>query len=227
MSRWILRGLVSTFASLIVAGMFGQSGPLGFIGGVDAPDSTAAQTGVVVVRGFASALRPLTRIELYVDGVLRDYAVLGLPRIDVVERYAPQYPWLRDARPGFQAAFLSDRFSNGQHSIWLRAYTRDGRSVEFGRRTIIINHGVKASPFPLLNIPDPGGIARIAALLVSAMIFLLAAAAPRGVRSAKEGVDLLVRRLPEVLIPEADGLERLGRAEADHLVNTAAKLRAG
>lgn len=192
MRRWVVRGVISTCVSLIVAGVLAQSGPLGFVGAVDLPDTTVMQTGVVIIRGFAFAVRRLTRIELYVDGVFQSDSTMGLPRIDVVERYTPQYPYLRDASPGFQAGFLASRFRNGPHSLWLKAYTSDGRSIEFGRRTITIDNAVKPSALPFFNMPDPGGIARITAFLVAAMIFVLALAAPRG-----DGVAIM----PEVREP--------------------------
>lgn len=190
MWRWVVRFVMTTCASLFVAGVFGQSGPLGFVGGIDLPDSTVVQTGVVPIRGFACAFRPLTRIEIYVDGVSQGNATMGFPRIDVVERYARQYPWLRDAAPGFAAELLAGRFSNGLHSMWLKAYTGDGRSVEFGRRTITVDNNIKESPLPLLNIPDPGGIGRITAFLIASAIFVWAIAAP--LRHARRSHPVLV-----------------------------------
>ncbi|HEY2829215.1 MAG TPA: hypothetical protein VGJ88_03800 [Thermoanaerobaculia bacterium] len=158
MWRWVTRGLVLTCASLIAAGALAQSQPTGFVGGVDLPDPTVVQSGVVLVKGYAYDVQQLTRIELYVDDAFQYNVNMGLPRIDVVELYTPQYPGIQNAAPGFQVGFLASRYSNGAHTISVKAYTTDGQSIEFGRRTINIDNTLNQSPFGFLDIPDPAGI---------------------------------------------------------------------
>jgi len=158
MWRWVTRGLVLTCASLLAAGALAQSQPTGFVGGVDLPDPTVTQSGVVLVKGFAYDVQQVNRIELYVDDAFQYNVNMGLPRIDVVELYSPQYPGIQNYSPGFQIGFLASRYSNGPHTVSLKAYTTDGQSIEFGRRTINIDNTLNQSPFGFLDIPDGAGV---------------------------------------------------------------------
>lgn len=158
MWRWVTRGLVLTCVSLFAAMALAQSQPTGFVGGVDLPDPNVVQSGVVLVKGFAYDVQALSRIELYVDDAFQYNVNMGLPRIDVVELYTPQYPGIQNAAPGFQVGFLASRYSNGPHTVSLKAYTTDGQSIEFGRRTINIDNTLNQSPFGFLDIPDGAGI---------------------------------------------------------------------
>jgi len=157
MWRWVTRGLVLTCASLFAALALAQSQPAGFVGGVDLPDPNVTQSGVVLVKGFAYDIQQLTRIELYVDDAYQYNVNMGIPRIDVVELYTPQYPGIQNASPGFQIGFLASRYTNGAHTVSLKAYTTDGQSIEFGRRTINIDNTLNQSPFGFLDIPTGAG----------------------------------------------------------------------
>jgi hypothetical protein len=175
MSRLVVRCLLAVCTTFIAAGALAQSPPPGFVAEVDMPDPAIPQSQIVLVRGFAYDVHGLTRIELYVDAVLTDNARLGFPRIDAIERYGTQYPGMRNMSPGFHASFPGTRFSRGRHSILLRARNGKGTWIAFGQRTIFIDNTVR----PEFDIPDPGGIARIAAFLVASAIFVSAIAAPR------------------------------------------------
>ena len=158
MWRWVTRGLVLTGASLIAAAALAQSQPSGFVGTVDLPDPNVAQSGVVLVKGWAYDVQALTRIELYVDDQFQYNVNMGLPRTDVVEQYTPQYPGIQNYSPGFQVGFLASRYSNGPHTVSVRAYTTDGQQIEFGRRTINIDNTLNQPPFGFIDIPDPAGV---------------------------------------------------------------------
>jgi hypothetical protein len=158
MWRWVTRGLVLTCASLLAAGALAQSQPTGFIGTVDFPDPNVTQSGVVLVKGWAYDVQALTRIELYVDDQFQYNVNMGLPNIDVVEQYTPQYPGIQNYSPGFQVGFLASRYSNGAHTVSLRAYTTDGQMIEFGRRTINVDNTLNQGPFGFIDIPDPAGV---------------------------------------------------------------------
>jgi N-acetylmuramoyl-L-alanine amidase len=157
MWRWVTRGLVLTCASLLAAGALAQTQPTGFVGGVDLPDPGVTQSGVVLVKGFAYDIQQVSRIELYVDDQFQYNVNIGIPRIDVVEIYTPQYPGIQNASPGFQVGFLSSRFSNGAHTVSVKAFTSDGQMIEFGRRTITIDNTLNQAPFGFLEIPDGAG----------------------------------------------------------------------
>ena len=177
MWRWVVRLIVGLCAAVTVSSAFAQSPRAGFVGNIDLPDGVLERKGFVLIAGFAYDVRPVTRIELYVDGVHRNNATIGLPRIDAVERYGSHYPGMKDADPGFYTGFVTERFSNGRHSIWCKAYTRDGQSIDFGHRTITIDNRLKAPPSGFLDMPDPRGVARIMSVLVALAIFVSAIAA--------------------------------------------------
>ena len=158
MWRWVTRGLVFACASVFALAALAQSQPTGFVGTVDLPDPNVAQSGVVLVKGWAYDVQQLTRIELYVDDAYQYNVNMGLPRIDVVEEYTPQYPGIQNYSPGFQIGFLASRYSNGPHTVSLKAYTTDGQMIEFGRRTINVDNTLNQGPFGFMDIPDPAGI---------------------------------------------------------------------
>jgi hypothetical protein len=153
MWRWVTRGLVLTVvAALLVPALFAQE----FIGALDLPDPGVVQTGVILVKGYALDQQQISKIELYVDDVFQYKVNCCLPRIDIVEAY-PNYPGIHNSVPGFQVGFLASRFSNGNHTVHVKAITSDGRAFEIGRRTITIDNTLNQSPFGAVDIPDLGG----------------------------------------------------------------------
>ncbi len=157
MWRWVTRGLVlSLLAALTVPALLAQL-PTGFVGEVDRPDPGVTQSGIVLVRGWAYDPIQISRIELYVDDQYQHNATIKLPYIDVVEAY-PQWPGLHHTNPGFQAAFMASRFSNGPHTVAVRVHMADGRVEEVGRRTINIDNTINQPPFGSVDQPDGSGI---------------------------------------------------------------------
>jgi hypothetical protein len=154
MWRWVTRGLVLTFLTLLASTVFAQ---LTFVGDVDAPDPNKTQSGMILVRGWALDPGVVTRIELWVDDQYQHNAVMNLPRTDVEQNY-PDWPGIHNARPGFITGFSADRFPNGPHTIELRVYTQDGGVHFLGRRTVTINNSVNQAPFGYLDIPDGKGV---------------------------------------------------------------------
>lgn len=156
MWRWVTRGLVLTFSvALSIPALFAQS--TDFIGALDLPDPNVTQTGVILVKGFALDAQGISKIELYVDDQFQHRVNSGLPRIDVVEAY-PNWPGIQNSAPGFLTGFLASRFSNGPHTVEVRAFTSAGQVVPFGRRTINIDNTLNQAPFGQIDQPDAAGI---------------------------------------------------------------------
>jgi hypothetical protein len=158
MWRWVTRGLILTFVSLLSLAAFAQgSQPTSFLGELNLPDPGVTQSGMVLVKGWAYDTRQVDRVELYVDDVFQQKANMGLPRIDVAESH-PEYPGLQNAAPGFQTGFTANRFPNGNHTVYVKVYLTDGNVVEVGRRTVTIDNSINQAPFGFIDIPDPAGI---------------------------------------------------------------------
>ncbi len=160
MWRWVTRGLVlSLLVTLTAPALLAQSGT-GFIGSLDHPDSNVPHSGVVLVNGWAfDPTGTINRIELFVDDQFQYRAIMGLPRIDVVEAY-PNYSGLHNTNPGFQVGFLANRFTNGPHTVYVKVFFQDPsrEPVEVGRRTINIDNSINQPPFGSVDQPDLAGV---------------------------------------------------------------------
>lgn len=155
MWRWVTRGLVLTIVALCAATVFAQQ--TGFVGVLDQPDPAVTQTGMVLVRGWALDPQQISKIELYVDDQFQYKVNMGLPRIDVVQAY-PDYPGIQNAAPGFQTGFLASRFSNGNHTVYVKVTLSDNTVQIVGTRTITVDNTINQSPFGYVDIPDQKGI---------------------------------------------------------------------
>lgn len=154
MWRRVTRGLVLAFLSaLLIPALIAQT-PGGVIGQLELPDPNVTQGGVVLVRGWVFDPAQISRIEFYVDDQFQYPAVMGLPRIDIVEAY-PNYAGLHTSfSPGFQTGFLASRFTTGPHTVFMKVYFSDGRIDELGRRTINVDTTLKQSPFGSVDQPE-------------------------------------------------------------------------
>jgi hypothetical protein len=154
MWRWVTRGLVLTFATaLLTPALLAQES----IGSIDEPDPGVTQTGLIKVRGYLLDQQQASRMELYVDDQFQHRVNTGLPRIDIQQAY-PNWPGIFNMAPGFQTGFLASRFTNGNHTISVRAFMSDNRVVEIGRRTITIDNSLNQAPIGNVDIPDLGAI---------------------------------------------------------------------
>ncbi len=154
MCKGIARGLFLGFMLVLsVPAAFAQ----GFIGTLETPNEAEIVYGMVLVRGFALDNQQVSKIELFVDDQFQHSVNINVPRIDIIESY-PNYPGIHQRQPGFQTGFLASRFTNGPHTLSLRATLADNRVIEFGRRTIQIDNTLNQPPFGAIDIPDQSGI---------------------------------------------------------------------
>ena len=154
MWRWVTRGLVlALVAAILTPALFAQ----GIIGAIDEPDPSITQTGLVKVKGFVLDPGNVSRLELYVDDAFQYLVNKGIPRIDVVEAF-PNYPGIFNMAPGFQTGFLASRFTNGAHTVSVRAVLSDNTIQEIARRTVNIDNTQNQAPIGSVDIPDLGAI---------------------------------------------------------------------
>jgi hypothetical protein len=122
-------------------------------GALEYPDSTVAQSGVILVKGWFLDPASISRIAVYVDDQFVVNSNTNLPRIDVEQSY-PNYPGIQHIAPGFQIGMLASRFTNGAHTIAVRVFASDNTVTELGRRTINVDNTINQSPFGNVDIPD-------------------------------------------------------------------------
>jgi hypothetical protein len=151
MWRWVTRGLVlAVLLTLLAPAVLAQES---ITAALDSPDPSVNQTGVIFFKGWILDPGQVSKVTVYVDDQPITNANTGLPRIDVVEAF-PNYPGVQNIAPGFQIGVLASRFSNGPHTVMVKATFSDGRTAELGRRTINIDNSLNQSPFGNLDIPD-------------------------------------------------------------------------
>jgi hypothetical protein len=155
MWRRVTRGLVlAILVSLAVPALLAQTTET--LGSLEYPDSSVAQSGVILVKGWFLDPSAISRIAVYVDDQFIANANTNLPRIDIIEAY-PNYPGIQHIAPGFQIGVLASRFTNGSHTIAVRVFRSDNTFTELGRRTINIDNTINQAPFGNVDIPDLSG----------------------------------------------------------------------
>jgi N-acetylmuramoyl-L-alanine amidase len=98
----------------------------------------------------------LADIEVLVDGRVVGQALYPLPRPDIANAY-PDVPgaWFS----GFQLTLDSTRFTNGLHTLAVRAWDEQGASRILAQRPIFIsNHYGTSRPFGAIDWPPEGGV---------------------------------------------------------------------
>ena len=155
MWRWVTRGLVLSLVALFAPLLFAQTAP--FLADIDSPAATSTQSGMIVVKGWVLDPNQLSELHLYVDDQFQHKAIIFLPYIDVIESH-PDWPGIHNARPGFITGFSANRFTNGPHTIEMRALSSNGDVNVFGRRTITIDNTRNQAPFGFLDIPDASAV---------------------------------------------------------------------
>ncbi len=98
-----------------------------------------------------STCKILADIEVMLDGAVLGQAVYPLPRPDV----ANDHPDVTGAfKSGFQLALDSSKFTDGEHTISVRAWNTQGMSTVLGSRDVWFSNGYATlAPFGMINWP--------------------------------------------------------------------------
>ena len=118
---------------------------------------TAGQTvsGVVPVSGWVLDFAGVDKIELWVDGALRNRAVKNIPRPDVIAQF-PAYALSPTRDPGFATSFNARSLSVGPHLVSIKV-TETGTASVFDVATVsvfVAAPGANQAPFGNLDSPS-------------------------------------------------------------------------
>ncbi|MDL2717972.1 MAG: Ig-like domain-containing protein [Acidobacteriota bacterium] len=131
------------------------------LGAIDVPVDGATVSGYVQVIGFALDGSLLSNIDVFVDGTDEANRVtaagganINLPRPDVLQ-FFPQYGGTAGKNPGYQASFKASLFSNGSHTVYVRATDVNGCSYFLTPRAIKVDNARNQPPFGAVSLPFP------------------------------------------------------------------------
>ncbi|MEC1522774.1 Ig-like domain-containing protein [Neobacillus niacini] len=117
------------------------------LGFLDKPVSGATLYGTQSVYGWFLDESGVEAIEILMDGVVVGRASYGDARPDV-ERFYPQY---NNGRSGFHFALDTTKFADGQHTLTVREFGKNGTVTPLSDRTITIKNALG-----VLDSPPPG-----------------------------------------------------------------------
>ncbi len=134
---------------------------LQMLGSIDVPVDGATVSGYVQVIGFALDGNLVSNIDVFVDGTDEANRVgaagganINLPRPDVLQ-FFPQYGGTAGKNPGYQASFKASLFSNGSHTVYVRATDVNGCSYFLTSRAVKIDNARNQPPFGGIDFPLP------------------------------------------------------------------------
>jgi hypothetical protein len=128
------------------------------IGAMDTPTDGQTVSGIVRVSGFVLDEAAVDRIDLLVDGVPVNQAEMNLPRIDVLNLF-PVYANSPTAQPGFLTSFLASGYSDGQHTVAIRATESDSQAQTIvAQVTVFVDNTINQAPFGYIDIPGATGL---------------------------------------------------------------------
>ncbi len=117
-------------------------------------NASVSATGVLQVSGWALDERRIDHVSVYVDGLLERDAVVGIYRGDIASSY-PGVP--SAATSGFVLNVDSTRYTNGVHTVTVKAVDDQGQAGLLGVRSVqFFSNAANLPPFgwvdsPLLN----------------------------------------------------------------------------
>jgi len=131
------------------------------LGSIDVPVDGATVSGYVQVIGFALDGNLVSNIDVFVDGTDEANRVsaagganINLPRPDVIQ-FFPQYGGTAGKNPGYEASFKASLFSNGSHTVYVRATDVDGCSYFLTPRAVKVDNARNQPPFGGVDFPLP------------------------------------------------------------------------
>jgi len=117
----LLKSATSTF--IITIGMVTSVLAGDIVLNLEEPGANSTYTGIANVRGWVVGSKGINRVELYVNGELKNNIPIGGLRTDVGHQY-PNYP--NSSYSGYSMAFNYSGLPAGQHSIVVRAIDSEG-----------------------------------------------------------------------------------------------------
>jgi len=131
------------------------------LGSIDVPVDGATVSGYVQVIGFALDGNLVSNIDVFVDGTDEANRVsaagganINLPRPDVIQ-FFPQYGGTAGKNPGYEASFKASLFSNGSHTVYVRATDVNGCSYFLTPRAVKVDNARNQPPFGGVDFPLP------------------------------------------------------------------------
>jgi beta-N-acetylglucosaminidase len=108
---------------------------LDLVGFMDAPSNGSIIKGISTVRGWFLDDDGIARVDVLVDGKIVGQAQYGQYRPDV-QRFYPEY---NNANAGYEFALDTKNYSNGAHTITVRATGKNGSTKQFESSVSIQN----------------------------------------------------------------------------------------
>jgi beta-N-acetylglucosaminidase len=105
------------------------------VGHLDAPANGSIVDGISKVRGWFLDGNGIAKVDVLVDGKVVGKASYGKPRADVL-KVLPEY---NNANSGYEYALDTKKFSNGDHTISVRATGKNGATKQFDSSVSIQN----------------------------------------------------------------------------------------
>ena len=105
------------------------------IGTLDSPAPNAQLSGTVNVRGWAFDDTAVSRVEVYVDGILAGTAGYGSERPDVANEW-PHAP----SAIGFSFSLDTSNYSNGSHTVEVRAVDTSGNVAVLPHASVTVQN---------------------------------------------------------------------------------------
>jgi len=144
-------------ASLALGGVLLSSGAAGQgFGAIETPVAGQTVSGIVQVAGWASDFKQISKVELYVDGILTNRADTNLPRPDILAQY-PALALGPNQNPGFLTSFLGRLYANGTHSVSILVTESDQSTFTLGPITVLLDNTINQPPIGWIDVPGSEG----------------------------------------------------------------------